>query len=145
WWTAFRKRPADEERTEKDRQEAGLEELDFPTVTVPNLSDVDDRHVHHPQDCEQNRVRVTAKHNQRKREANPGEDRHPKIGAAEPKQGRNLQHAFGPRTELRMNVVEVIVRGSKSAPTHQRNELSRRHQKRDRVDESEQPQNDESR
>src|ERR1700682_6231465 len=45
---AFRKWPAIEQRTEKDRQEPSLEQLNFPAETVPNLADVDDRHVHHP-------------------------------------------------------------------------------------------------
>src|SRR5205823_3141058 len=56
----FGKRPAIEQRTKKDREEPGFEQLDFPAVTVPNLADMDDRHIHPPQHCEQNRVGVTA-------------------------------------------------------------------------------------
>src|SRR5262249_39465838 len=44
------KRPAIEQRAKKDRQESRLEQLDFPPVAVPNLADVNDRHVHRPKD-----------------------------------------------------------------------------------------------
>src|SRR6266436_113066 len=72
---AFRKWPAIDQRTEKDRQETGLEQLNFPAVTVPNLADVDDRHVHRPQNRENDRVRVTGQNNERKTEASPSKDR----------------------------------------------------------------------
>src|SRR5689334_13194388 len=45
--------PGIEQRTKKDRQESGLKQLDFPAIAVPNLTDVNDRHVHCPKDCEQ--------------------------------------------------------------------------------------------
>src|SRR5256714_15408322 len=63
-WPAFRKRAAIEQRTKKDRQEAGLQQLRFPTVSVPDLADVNDRHVHRPQDRHHDRVCVAAKNNQ---------------------------------------------------------------------------------
>src|SRR4029077_20866466 len=47
--TAFRKWPAIEQRAKKYRQGPSLEQLNFPAVAVPNLADVDNRHVHHPQ------------------------------------------------------------------------------------------------
>src|SRR5215472_11465595 len=46
---AFRERPPVEQRTKEDRQETGLQQLDFPSVTVPNLADVNDRQVHGPE------------------------------------------------------------------------------------------------
>src|SRR5712692_7789204 len=72
---AFRKWPAIEQRTEKDRQEPGLEQLDFPAVTVPNLADVDDRHVHDPENGQDDCVGVTGENHQRKAEASPSTDR----------------------------------------------------------------------
>src|SRR6202011_1054419 len=35
----LRKRPPIEQRTKKDRQKSGFEQLNFPTVPVPNLTD----------------------------------------------------------------------------------------------------------
>src|SRR5260370_9845272 len=60
-----------EQRAEKDRKESGLEQLNFPAVAVPNLTNVDDRHVHRPKNGEQDCVRVTSESNQRKNEPNP--------------------------------------------------------------------------
>src|SRR5205823_9600728 len=62
---AFRKRTSIEQRAKKDRQEPGLEQLRLPSIAVPNLPDVNDGHVHRPENGEQNRVRVTADHNER--------------------------------------------------------------------------------
>src|SRR5437867_7166618 len=45
---AAREGPCVEQRAEEDRQEAGLEELDLPAVTVPILTDMDERHVERP-------------------------------------------------------------------------------------------------
>src|SRR5205807_6665045 len=110
WWPTFWKRSPIDQRAEKNRQEAGFEQLNFPTVTVPNLADVNNRHIHRPKHSQQNCVRVTAENNQRQRESDPGEARHPLIGTTEPKERRPLQHPFRPRTELAMNVVNKIVR-----------------------------------
>src|ERR1700738_4149049 len=54
WRTRFRKRPRIDQRTEKDRQEPGLEQLNLPTVTVPDIADVNDRHVNDPEQRHQN-------------------------------------------------------------------------------------------
>src|SRR5438876_6057449 len=72
---AFRKRTTIEQRAKKDRQEPSLEQLRLPTKAVPNLPDVNDGHVHRPENGEQNRVRITAKNNERETKANPGKDR----------------------------------------------------------------------
>src|SRR6266516_7263949 len=50
------KGPAIEQWTKKDRQESRLEQLNFPSVAVPNLADVNDRHVHRPKDRQQDCV-----------------------------------------------------------------------------------------
>src|SRR5437588_10183276 len=117
---AFRKWPAIEQRTEKDRQEPGLEQLDFPAVTVPNLADVDDRHVHHPQNRENDRVRVSGKNNERQSETYPRKDRQQIIGKSEPKQRRNAPHTFGRRTYLRLNGGEKMIRRGQSMFTDKR-------------------------
>src|ERR1700680_2188733 len=49
WWRPARKWRGIEHREKKDGQEPGLEQLNFPAVAVPNLADVDDRHVHRPE------------------------------------------------------------------------------------------------
>ncbi len=59
----------------KIEQEAGLEQLRLPTIAIPNLSDVNDGHIHRPEKGEQNRVRVTAEHNEREAETDPGKNR----------------------------------------------------------------------
>src|SRR6266576_4018403 len=63
WRPAPGKQASIEQGAKKDRQEAGLEQLNLPTVTVPDLSNVHDRHVHRPKHREQNCVRVTPKNN----------------------------------------------------------------------------------
>ena len=71
-WPAPGKRPSIEQRTKKDRQKAGLEQLSLPAVAVPDLPDVHDRHVHRPEDGKQNRIGVAAKNDQRQAETDPG-------------------------------------------------------------------------
>src|SRR5438270_1472522 len=83
---AFRKRTTIEQRAKKDGQESSLEQLCLPTIAVPHLPDVNDGHVHGPENGEQNRVRVTAKDNERQTKTNPGKDRQILIGNAEPKE-----------------------------------------------------------
>ena len=39
---SFGERPAIEQRAKEDRQKTGFEQLNFPAVAVPNLTDVDD-------------------------------------------------------------------------------------------------------
>src|SRR5712691_1846099 len=109
---AFGEWPAIEQRTEKDGQETGLEELNFPTVAVPNLADVNDRHVHQPKEREQDGVGVSCENKQRKRETDPGEDRQSVIGDTEPKERRHMQHAGSTGPELRVNNGKKITRGS---------------------------------
>src|SRR5260370_36457387 len=46
---ALWKRPTIEQRTKKDGQETGFEQLNLPAVAVPDLPDVHDRHVHRPE------------------------------------------------------------------------------------------------
>src|SRR4029450_539861 len=72
---AFGERPSIQQWAKKDRQKAGLEKLNLPPVTVPDLPDVHDRHVHHPKHGKQNCVGVAAKNNQRQTETNPRENR----------------------------------------------------------------------
>src|SRR5205823_14990290 len=83
---AFRKRPTIEQRTKKDREEPGFEQLRLPTIAVPNLPDVDDGHVHRPENGEQNRVGITGEHYERETEPKPGKDRQTLIGYPEPKE-----------------------------------------------------------
>jgi hypothetical protein len=52
-----------------------LEQLNFPAVAVPNLADVNDRHVHDPENGEDDCVGVTGENHQRKAEASPSKDR----------------------------------------------------------------------
>src|SRR6266480_1865998 len=88
---AFRKGTTIEQRAKKDRQEASLEQLCLPTIAVPHLPDVNDGHVHRPENREQNRVRVTAKDNERQTKTNPGKDRQTLIGNTEPEERWQLQ------------------------------------------------------
>src|SRR5437588_10425934 len=85
-WPAFRKRPTIEQRTKKDREEPGFEQLRLPTIAVPNLPDVDDGHVHRPENGEQNHVGITGEHYERETEPKPGKDRQTLIGYPEPKE-----------------------------------------------------------
>src|SRR6266516_3791021 len=56
--------PKPQPAKEPDGQESSLEELDLPAVAVPDLADMNDRHVHRPKHREQNCVRVTAENNE---------------------------------------------------------------------------------
>ena len=62
---SFRKWPRIKQGTEENRQESRLEQLSFPTVAVPNLTDVHDGHVHRPENCENYGVRVASENNER--------------------------------------------------------------------------------
>src|SRR5207248_11201364 len=84
--TASREWATIEQRTKKDRQEPGLEQLRLPTIAVPNLPDVNDGHVHRPENAEQNRVGEATKDNEREAETDPGNDRQTLIGNAKPKE-----------------------------------------------------------
>ena len=95
--------PAIQQWAKKDRQEAGFEQLDFPTVTVPDLPNVDDRHVHRPKNRQQDRICVAAENNQRQTETDPGKNRQCVVRDSEPEESRHPQHSSGARTELRLN------------------------------------------
>src|SRR5690348_1559013 len=53
WRPAFRKWPTVEQRTKENGEKPRFEQLSLPTVTVPNLPDMNDRHVHSPENAEQ--------------------------------------------------------------------------------------------
>src|SRR6266705_6750917 len=72
---ALWKRPSIEQWTKKDREKASLEQLNLPAVTVPDLADVNDRHVHRPKNAEDDRVCVATKDDKRESESNPRENR----------------------------------------------------------------------
>src|SRR5438105_7931867 len=61
--------------TEEDRQESRLEQLSFATITVPNLADVYDRHVHCPENREENGVGIACENNERQPKPRPRKDR----------------------------------------------------------------------
>src|SRR5437667_10341316 len=88
--TAFGERSTIQQRAEQDGQESSLEELDLPAVAVPDLADMNDRHVHRPKHREQKFVSVTAENNETETESSRGEERQPTIGNAKPEQPRHL-------------------------------------------------------
>src|SRR5436305_15316480 len=98
---AFRKWAAVNEWTKKDRYEPGFEQLDFPAVAVPNLANVHDRHVHRPENREENGVGVAGENNKRETETEPCKDQQRVIGGSEPKQRRHAQDAGHVRTKPR--------------------------------------------
>jgi len=86
WRSALGKRAPIEQRAKKDRQEAGLEQLNLPAITVPDLPNVHDRHVYRPKHREQNCIGVTPKNNKCQTETDPGEDRQCIVRNSEPKE-----------------------------------------------------------
>src|SRR4029450_8554900 len=73
--TASREWTPIDQWAEKDRQKTGLEQLNLPAVAVPDLPDMDNRHVHRPKNREKDRIRIPAKNDQRQPETSPGKDR----------------------------------------------------------------------
>src|SRR6476660_6746086 len=71
-WPAFREWPTIEQWTKENREKAGLEQLCFPSVAIPNLPDVNDGHIHRPENGEDDRVGVTAENTERYSETKPG-------------------------------------------------------------------------
>src|SRR6476620_3453582 len=59
-WPAVLEWPTIEQWTKENREKAGLEQLCFPSVAIPNLPDVNDGHIHRPENDEDDRVGVTA-------------------------------------------------------------------------------------
>src|SRR5205085_7683681 len=64
WGPAAWEWPAIEEWTEKNREEPGFEELNFPAITVPDLANMDDRHVHHPKNRQNDCVGITSENDE---------------------------------------------------------------------------------
>src|SRR5437870_2645810 len=141
----FWKWPRVDKRTKKNRQETGLEELDFPAVAVPNLANVDDRHVHRPEDRKQDRVRVTAEHDERESKSRPSKDRQSVVGNPKPEQRRDIEHSGGARTRFVFDSCEIMCSRGETVRTDQRHQLIGRNQERDRVNEPEQSENDKAR
>ena len=81
-----RERPGVEERTQKNGEETGFEELHFPAVAVPVLANVDERHVKNPEDGKEECVGVAAGHNAGKGETKPGGEDERAVGMVEPKE-----------------------------------------------------------
>src|SRR6266487_1969741 len=90
----------------------GFQQLDFPAVAVPDLADVDDRHVHRPENRENNRVGIAEQNNERQTEACPCKDRQRLVRDAEPEERRHFQHASATGTELRLYAREKMIRRS---------------------------------
>src|SRR5262249_26647217 len=107
-WGTLGKRSSIEQRTKKDRQEASFEQLNLPPITVPNLSNMDNGHVHRPKHREQNRVGVAAQNDQRQGKAHPGEDRQCIVGNSEPKKRRESRHSSSARTELCLDALKKM-------------------------------------
>src|ERR1700750_2296820 len=63
WRPAFRKGPPIKQRTKENGEKPGFEPLRLPAVAIPNLPDVNDGHVHGPENDEENCIRVSAKDN----------------------------------------------------------------------------------
>src|ERR1700737_2407295 len=57
---AFGKRASIKQRAEEYGKKTGFQQLDFPTVTIPILAKMDDRHIKGPQDRERKGVRMAA-------------------------------------------------------------------------------------
>ena len=115
-----------------------------PTVAVPNLSDVDDRHVHHPENRENGGVRVTGENNEREAEPDPGEDGNP-LSEMPNQNSVGTLPTLRRRAEVRLNRREKMVRRRQAVLADQRDELLRGNEKCDGVNETKQAQNDEAR
>src|SRR5262245_44614184 len=83
---ATRERPAIEERTKKNGDEAGFEELHFPAVAIPILAHMDERHVKNPEEGKEQRVRVAASDDAGEDETKPGGDDKRVVGMVDPKE-----------------------------------------------------------
>ena len=64
WWPAFRKGPSIEQRAKENGEKTGFEQLRLPAVAIPDLPNVNNGHVHDPEDGEENCICVPAKDNQ---------------------------------------------------------------------------------
>jgi hypothetical protein len=131
-------------RASSNGEEAGLEQLDFPAVRIPELADVHDRHVKHPQQQEQEGVRITRENYERQRHAQPRHDLESAIRNTEPEDAGKFREALEGRAKVFGEPAQIRIRGQQAVVPDQRHELIRGDQECDEVDESERAKNDEA-
>src|SRR5438046_4501502 len=96
---AFWKWPGIEQGAEKCGQETGLEQLNFPAVSIPVLADMDEGHVEGPENRHQGSVGKAQQHNGRESNAEPGSTRQETIRKMEPKNAGQLHECGSSRTK----------------------------------------------
>ena len=142
---AARERPAIEQRTKKDREETGLEQLHFPAVAIPILPDVNERHVEQPRAA---RAESRSRSRRARRRKERSRSRRSTTRAVsewfnQKSEGSRRNPPNEPPSAARTWSRKLPTR-QKSVGADERENLIRGDQKRDRVDEPEQAQNDET-
>src|SRR5271169_845650 len=83
-WCAFRKGTQVKQGAKEDREKSGFEELDLPSVSIPVLPDVNERHIKEPENSEQQCIRKACHHDTGKRESDPRRSQEDRVGMAKP-------------------------------------------------------------
>src|SRR5438552_18213596 len=95
---AFWKGPGIEHGAEKYGQEPGLKQLNFPAVSIPVLTDMDEGHVERPENRHQGRVGKAEQYNGRESNAKPGSASQERIGVLKPENAGQLHECGSSRT-----------------------------------------------
>src|SRR5690242_21766067 len=73
--SAFWEGPHFPKGAKKYCKETGFQELNFPSISIPLLSDVHKRHIQKPKHKKDGDIRITGNHDQRKNKSNPGKNK----------------------------------------------------------------------
>ena len=74
--------------------------LDFPAVAVPDLPDMDVRHVERPEQGHDDGIRVAREDDQREGEPGPCEAHEQTVGKAEPEERGEIEDRLGAGAEV---------------------------------------------
>src|SRR5450432_4571914 len=84
-WCAFGKWSHIEQGTKKDCKKSGFEQLYFPSISIPVLPNMNERHIEKPKYSEQWCIRETCQHNAGKQESDPRNSQEHRVGMIQPK------------------------------------------------------------
>ncbi len=108
-----RKRPPVQQRAQENAEKTRLQELNFPAIRIPVLSDVNKRHIQRPQQRHENRVGIAQDDQRGQGCSRPCHHNEEAIGKVQPKQTRQLQKPLCTGTEVRSDPVQKQPGGHK--------------------------------
>ena len=134
-----------EQRAQKDREKARLEQLILPAEAEPGLPDVHEGEIQHPEERQQRRVREARQHHEGSRQTEVGGRQQRGVRGAEQEERRLRSERGGLAAEVCDQSLEMERHREQPFRAEQRQHLVDQREEGEEVDETESAQEDEAR